>query len=184
MRETAAIAFGAERCAQAPKHDEQPDAHAADQQIHPEAAKLQIFPSLRSKPPPRLAEQAFISEILTREAADNDCHQGSEENIDEVFLPFRLAAADKRGNENTHAEPRRSDPKDRQLQMPRSGNLEGQPVGEGDSIKARSIGVVVRPSRCRPTSTTAPSTSTGPPIAMIKVQNHGESEQQQRDACA
>ena len=101
-----------------PIDDHQPKDQSAEQEDLPEAAQLEVFPSLMSQPEPGLAQITFDAQHFAKQAAHGDGHGGDEEDVDQQPLSFRFAAGDQRGQINGRSHPGDGDPENGQLQMP------------------------------------------------------------------
>ena len=125
------------------EHQQAPDHQAGEEADLPGAAELDVGQALIAEPEPAFADVAHDAEIIAGERADDDEQRHPEQQIDEEALSLRLAAADRRRQEQGRADPGEADPDDRRLDVDVAQEVERQEAIDLDAVKARPIRVVV-----------------------------------------
>ena len=129
---------------QRPIHQHEPEGETDREQNLPEPAQVQVLRALVAEPEPGLAQRAVDAQVLPEEAAEDDDRQGRQQHDDARSLPARFCAADERRQQEPAGDPRRGDPEDRQLQVPRARQVVREHARQVDAVEPAGLDPVVR----------------------------------------
>ena len=111
-------------------HKEEPDEQADEQEDLPEPSEVDVFIALMAEPEVGDEPELLLdAEPFAGQRADDDDEQASEQEIDAKALAFRFIARNGRRDEQSGGEPRRGDPEDAELRVPRASDGVGEPFG-------------------------------------------------------
>ncbi|CAM5637632.1 hypothetical protein RLIN73S_04754 [Rhodanobacter lindaniclasticus] len=124
---------------------EQPQHQADEQEDLPEAAQVDVLPTLVAEPEVlRQIHLVHHRQPLAGERADHDDQQAHPQEVHPEPLELRLVTGDQRCDVQTGGQPRGGDPQHRQLGMPGAGEGVGQVVGQCETIGLLAFHLVVR----------------------------------------
>src|SRR5690606_27652433 len=116
-----------------------------EQRRLPHAAEIDVFITLMSEPEPEVArKQVHNAHPLPDHRTEHDNEQSAEQHVNAELLKFRLVAADIRCDEKPGGEPRRSDPENAELCVPRSRHDIRQPFIERNAVTSAAFDAVMR----------------------------------------
>ena len=127
------------------KQQRDPERQADGQEDLPQAAQLQVTPT------PDAPASATGRPAIWRSprnspvrAADDDNHQGAEQQVGAQDLPAGFLAADGLGEQQAARHVGGRHPEHGQLKVPGAGEVAGQEPGDVQPVKAARIGAIVR----------------------------------------
>src|SRR5208283_1422719 len=126
------------------KQQNNPEHQSQCEQDLPAPAKIEIFPSLVSKPEPEVAEELIYAQEFPQKTPCHDGHQGPKQQVDSEHLPLGFRFPQGAGQKQTTAYVGACNPEKGQLQMPGAQNITRKYLIEIDSVKAPRFGPEVR----------------------------------------
>jgi hypothetical protein len=97
-----------------------------------------------TEPEPHLAERIADAGHLSEEASEDYDRKGDKERHDAGALALRFGTPDERCEEQVARNPRRRDPENGGLQMPRPGEAVGEEWRESDTVESTGFHAGVR----------------------------------------
>ena len=113
-----------EFAAQSAKQYDDPKEKANGQQYLPETAQVQVLETLTAKPGPQMRQPPVDPDELTDQAAEDHNRQRNKQGIGKPVLTSWLSTCDHRGEKDSSCQKASGHPKNSELKMPSSGDVE------------------------------------------------------------